>query len=83
MAHHKSAIKRIRQSEKARLRNTHYKTMLKTALKKLRTAQSKEETVVLYNKASSLLDRLVIKGIIHKNKAANKKSKLARLVNTL
>ena len=83
MAQHKSAIKRIRQSEKARLRNLHYKSMLKGAIKKVREAQSKEEAEVLYRKATSVLDRLVVKGIIHKNKAANQKSKLARVVSAL
>ncbi len=81
MAHHKSAIKRIRTSEKARLRNKHYRSMMKTAIKKVRLAESKEVAAANLNQAISLLDRLAAKGIIHKNNAANKKSKLTRLVN--
>ncbi len=81
MAHHKSAIKRIRTSEKARLRNKHYRTMMKTAIKKVRLAESKEVAEANLNRAISILDRLASKGIIHKNNAANKKAKLTRLVN--
>jgi len=81
MAHHKSAIKRIRTSRKARLRNKHYRSIMKTAIKKVRLAESKEVAEANLNQAISILDRLASKGIIHKNNAANKKSKLTRLVN--
>jgi len=81
MAHHKSAIKRIRTNQKARLRNKHYRTTMKTAIKKVRLAESKEVAQANLNKAISVLDHLAVKGIIHKNNAANKKSKLTRLVN--
>lgn len=81
MAHHKSAIKRIRTNEKARLRNKHYRSLMKTAVKKVRLAESKETASANLNNAISILDRLAVKGIIHKNNAANKKSKLTRLVN--
>ena len=72
MAQHKSAIKRIRQSEKARLRNRIYKSQLKTAIKKLRNLENKEEAENEYKNITSLLDRLVNKGVLHKNNAANK-----------
>ncbi len=81
MAHHKSAIKRIRTNEKARLRNKHYRSMMKTAIKKVRLAESKEAAAAHLTRAVSLLDRLAAKGIIHKNNAANKKAKLTRFVN--
>ncbi len=81
MAHHKSAIKRIRTNEKAHLRNKHYRSIMKSAIKKVRLAESKEVAQANLNQAISVLDRLAVKGIIHKNNAANKKSKLTRLVN--
>ncbi|HDZ12668.1 MAG TPA: 30S ribosomal protein S20, partial [Bacteroidetes bacterium] len=77
----KSAIKRIRTNEKARLRNKHYRSLMKTAIKKVRLAETKEIASANLNNAISILDRLAVKGIIHKNNAANKKSKLTQLVN--
>jgi len=81
MAHHKSAIKRIRTNEKARLRNKFYRSTMKTAIKKVRLAESKEVAQANLNQAISILDRLAAKGIIHKNNAAHKKAKLTRFVN--
>ena len=83
MAHHKSAIKRIRQSERARLRNRSYKSRLKTEMKKLVSLADKDQAVAQYRVVTSLLDRMVGKGIIHRNYAANRKAKLARFVNQL
>ena len=83
MAQHKSAIKRIRTSEKARLRNRDYKSQMRTAIKNLRALENKEEAEQQYKTVSSLLDRLACKGIIHPNNAANKKSKLAHHVASL
>jgi len=83
MAHHKSAIERIRTNERDRIRNKSYKSTLKTMIKKVRAAQTKEEGETLYRRTASLLDSLVNKGIIHKNKAANQKSKLSAFVSKL
>ncbi len=83
MAHHKSAIKRIRTAKRNRMRNRHYTSMLKTQIKKVRAAATKEEGEKLYRQASSLLDKLASKGIIHRNKAANQKSKLSKVVSKL
>ena len=83
MAQHKSAVKRNRQSERTRLRNRVYKSQLKTAIKKLRSLDNKEEAENEYKTVTSLLDRLASKGIIHRNNAANKKSKLAIYVASL
>lgn len=83
MAQHKSALKRIRQSERARLRNRGYKSRLRTAIKKLRMLNNKEEAENEYRHVTSLLDKLVAKGIIHRNNAANKKAKLAHFVAQL
>jgi small subunit ribosomal protein S20 len=82
MAHHKSALKRIRSSETKRLRNKYYLKTTRTFIKKLNNASNKEEAQELYKKVSSLLDKLAKKNIIHKNNAANKKSKLHKLMTS-
>lgn len=83
MPRHKSAEKRVKTNEKRNQRNTSYKSMMKTAIKKVRGISSKETIQQELNKTYSLLDRLASKGIIHKNKVANKKSKLAKYANKL
>jgi small subunit ribosomal protein S20 len=81
MANHKSALKRVRSSETKRLRNRYQAKTTRTFIKKLREAKNKKEALDLYKKVSSMLDKLAKKNIIHKNTAANKKSKLAKFVN--
>jgi small subunit ribosomal protein S20 len=83
MAHHKSALKRIRQNEKRRLYNRAYKSRMKTEIKKLLAASSKEEAELQFRRVTALLDQMVCKGIIHRNFAANRKSKLAKFVNSM
>lgn len=83
MAQHKSAVKRIRQDEKKRLRNKSYKSKLSTETKKLLEIESKEEAELQFRKVESLLDRLATKRIIHPNNAANQKAKLARSLASL
>ena len=83
MAHHKSAIKRIQIAARNQARNRRYKTMLKNQITKVRSATDKKEAEALYIQTTSLLDKLVNKGIIHRNRAANQKSKLATHVNKL
>ncbi len=83
MAHHKSAIKRIKTNERNHARNKMYKTRIKNQIKKVRAAENKEEGQRLFRQTESLLDKLVVKGIIHRNTAANKKSKLAKHVQNL
>lgn len=83
MANHKSALKRVRSSEAKRLRNRYQAKTTRTFIKKLREAKNKEEALEMYKKVSSMLDKLAKKNIIHKNAAANKKSKLAKFVNAL
>lgn len=83
MANHLSAIKRIRQNEKRRLRNRYYARTMRNALKDFRSISVKKDAEEKYPKMASLIDRLVKKNIIHKNKAANLKSKLAKQVSTL
>jgi len=83
MANHKSALKRIRQNEARRLHNRYYAKTTRTFVKKLRKITNKEEALKLLPKVSSMLDKLAKRNIIHKNKASNLKSKLARYVNSL
>ncbi len=83
MAQHKSAEKRARQSEKRRAVNRELKSEVKTILKKAKSETDKEKAAVAMKAASSTLDKLASKGIIHKNKAANQKAKLAKHLNKL
>lgn len=80
MSKNKSVQKRIRQAEKARLRNRHYKSLMKTTIKKVKQAETKEAAMELIGKAVSVIDKVAGKGIIHKKNAANKKSKLYKFV---
>lgn len=83
MPRHKSAEKRVKTNAKRNQRNTSYKSMMKTSIKKVRGITSKETIQQELSKTYSLLDKLAAKGIIHKNKVANKKSKLAKYANKL
>jgi small subunit ribosomal protein S20 len=83
MANHKSALKRIRANATKRLRNRYQAKTTRTFVKRLRNAVSKEEGLALLPKVTSMLDRLAKKNVIHKNKAANNKSKLTKFVNSL
>jgi small subunit ribosomal protein S20 len=83
MANHKSALKRIRQNEKKRLHNRYYAKTTRNAIKKLRNETNKEEAEKSYPEVVSLIDKLAKRNIIHKNKAANLKSKLAIRINNL
>jgi len=83
MAHHKSAIKRIKTNARDNARNRHYNSMLKSQIKKVRGSENKEDAEKNFRQAVSLLDRLTNKGIIHRNKAANQKSKLSAVVDKM
>ena len=83
MAHHKSALKRIRQNEKRRVQNKYYAKTMRNALKTLRNTSDKEEATEMYPKVVAMIDKLAKKNIIHKNKASNLKSKLALKINQL
>ena len=73
MANHKSAIKRIRQSETRRLRNRYYSSKMTDA----------KEAAEAMPKVTAMLDKLAGKNVISKNKASNLKSKLAQHINKL
>lgn len=83
MAHHKSALKRIRQDEKKRVHNKYYAKTTRNAIRDLRNATDKKEAEKMYPEVASMIDKLAKRNIIHKNKAANLKSKLSAQVNSL
>jgi small subunit ribosomal protein S20 len=86
LATHKSALKRARQSKIKRLGNIAYKTTAKRAVKEVRTAvgnNSTDEARESLIRAVSIIQKTASKGVIHKNKASRKISRLARQVNKL
>ena len=86
MANIKSQKKRIITAEKARQRNRAVRSELKTAVKAVRVAvdaKDAEAAQAAANKAGRLLDKAASKGIIHKNQAAQRKSGVQKLVNTI
>ncbi len=83
MANHKSSVKRIRQEEKRRLHNRYYAKTMRNAVRKLRATTDKSAAVELYPSIQKILDKLAKINIIHKNKAANLKSKLAKHIQKL
>lgn len=82
MANHKSSIKRIRSNEAKRLRNRYYAKTTRTAIKALKTTKTKKEAETMLPKIASMVDKLAKRNIIHKNKAANLKSKLTKSVSS-
>lgn len=83
MANHKSALKRIRQSEKRRLHNRYYAKTMRNALRKLRATTDKAEATELFPKVQKMLDKLAKNNIIHWKKAANLKSGAAKYIAKL
>ncbi|MBR5911995.1 MAG: 30S ribosomal protein S20 [Bacteroidales bacterium] len=83
MANHKDALKRIRQSEKRRLHNRYYAKNMRNEVRKFRALTNKSEAEGQLSKLYSIIDRVARRGIIHKNKAANLKSKLTRFTAKL
>ncbi len=83
MATHKSALKRIRNSETKRLRNKYQHKTTRNAIRDLRAMTKKKDAESKYVEVTSMLDKLAKNNVIHNNKAANLKSKLAKFVATL
>lgn len=83
MANHKSAKKRIRTSEKRRLRNKASISKVKTLMKKVFDSSDKETGEASLKEAVSFLDKTAVKGRIHKNNVARKKARLTKFVNGL
>jgi small subunit ribosomal protein S20 len=80
MANHKSSIKRIRSNDAKRVRNRFQARTTRNAVKKIQESTSKAEAGKELSKVVSMLDKLAKKKILHKNKAAHLKSKLAKHV---
>jgi small subunit ribosomal protein S20 len=83
MAQHLSAIRQSRRAIKHRTRNRAYMSKMKTAIKKVRQSKEKDKAADALKKVVKLLDQLAAKGVIHRNNAANKKSRLSKFVSTL
>ena len=82
----KSAIKRVKTSEKSYLKNISYKSKIKSNIKKFNLAlleKNKEETNKCFKDSVIFLDKSVNKGILPKNNASRKKSRLAKKLNVL
>lgn len=83
MANHKATKKDVRQAEKRRDRNRYNGKTTRNAIRDLRAIKGQKEAGEQLPEVASMIDKLAKKGVIHKNKAANLKSKLARKVNAL
>jgi small subunit ribosomal protein S20 len=84
LANHKSALKRARQNEDRRLRNKSTKTRIKNVVKNVRQAvasQIESDAITELNTAKSAIDKAAKKGVIHRNTAARKISRLTKQVN--
>jgi len=82
----KSAIKRVKTSEKSHLRNVSYKSKIKSSIKNFDLALSeknKEEIIKYFKDTISILDKSVNKGILPKNTASRQKANLTKKLNTL
>jgi small subunit ribosomal protein S20 len=86
LAHHKSAIKRIKQNAKRNARNRHVTSTLKTYIKRVREAvdaKDKEAATAALKAAIPVIDASASKGVIHRSNASRNVSRLTILVNTL
>ena len=83
MANHKATKKDVRQAAKRRERNRYYGKTTRNAVRDLRATSEKNAVDEAMPDVISMIDKLAKRGIIHKNKAANLKSKLAKRANAL
>ncbi|MFN9111065.1 MAG: 30S ribosomal protein S20 [Bacteroidota bacterium] len=83
MANHKATRKDVRQSATRRDRNRYYGKTTRNAIRSLQEVKDSKEAGNELVKVASMIDKLAKRGVIHKNKAANLKSKLAKKVNKL
>ena len=83
MANHKSAKKRVRTSEKRRQINKASLSKVKTLMKNVLDSNEKETAEVKLKDAVAYIDRVAVKGRIHKNNASRKKARLTKFVNSL
>ncbi|MDD2320366.1 MAG: 30S ribosomal protein S20 [Geobacteraceae bacterium] len=86
MAHHKSALKRIKQNEKKNARNKHVRSTLRTFIKRIREAVAANDVTLAKESlqaAIPYIDSAASKGVIHRSNASRNVSRLNKLVNTL
>lgn len=86
MPNKKSAIRRVRTSERNRLYNRYWKSRCKTVVKRVLesvTAGDAELAAKRYDTAQSVLDKAVVKGVLHRNTAARRKARMSRQIKTL
>ena len=83
MANHSATKKDVRQSRKRNERNRYYGKTTRNAIRDIRATEKKKDASGQLPEVASMIDKLAKRGIIHKNKAANLKSKLAKKVNSL
>lgn len=81
MANHKATKKDVRQAAKRRERNKYYGKTTRNAIRDLKAAKGKDASDQL-PEVASMIDKLAKRGVIHKKKASNLKSKLAKRVAT-
>jgi len=79
----KSVQKRIRQSQKRHEYNKHYKSQMRSLVRRVMQTTDKKEAEPLYRKTVSVIDKVASKGVVHKNKAAREKSKITKHLNSL
>jgi small subunit ribosomal protein S20 len=83
MANHQSAKKRIRANEAKHLRNRYQLKTCRTAIKQLKQMKDKQQAETLFKTVVAMLDKSAMRHMMHKNKAANTKSKLAQHISSL
>ncbi|MBO6525012.1 MAG: 30S ribosomal protein S20 [Balneolaceae bacterium] len=83
MARNKSAIKRTRQNIKKNEHNKNRRSRMRTLVKKVFTTSDKAQAETALKEAVSFIDRMSVKGVVHKNTAARKKAQLTKYVNNL
>ena len=86
MPNKKSAVRRVRSSERNRIYNRFWTTRCKNAVKKVLEAvneNKKDSAVKLFDDAQSVIDRAVVKGVMHKNTAGRRKAMMSRRVKEM
>jgi small subunit ribosomal protein S20 len=83
MANHKATKKDMRQASKRRERNRYYGKTTRNAIRDLKEVSEKTAAGKELPEVISMIDKLAKRGVIHKNKASNLKSKLTKRINTL
>ena len=83
MPRHKSAAKRVITNAKRRVRNIAATTRMRTAIRQVRSATTREQADAAYRQATAILDRTASKGVIKKETASRHKARLARFARSL